>query len=97
MRLELVELAVIEAIAEIQEPVPVALVFLLSDSDQVVREYPDLPASTSPQDYNTGDVVNIVFEPEGEVFELEPSKQEVIDQIVSPTGVIRADVDVLAF
>jgi len=96
MRLELIELAVIEAVTEVKQPVPVALVFLLSDSHQVVGEYPDLPTSASPEDYDARDVVNSVFVPEREVLELESPEQEVIDPVVLAASIIRADVDILA-
>ena len=74
VRPPLIQLAVIEAVAEVQEIEPIALVFLLSDSYQVIGEYPYLAASTSPQDHDGRDILNSVFEPEGEVFELESAQ-----------------------
>ena len=42
MRLELIELAVVETVAEIKQPVGIALVFLLSDNYKVIGKYSDL-------------------------------------------------------
>ena len=58
-----------EAITEVKQPVPIAHIILLSDSYQVIGEYPDRSPSTSPQDYNardevvrTGRSVRVIFQ-----------------------------------
>jgi hypothetical protein len=61
MRLKVVYRVLPEAVTEVKEIEPIALVFLLSDGYQVIGEYPDLSRPASPQDYDTGDVVGIIL------------------------------------
>jgi hypothetical protein len=42
MRLEVVYRVLIEAVTEVKQIEPITLIFLLSDSYQVIGEYPDL-------------------------------------------------------
>ena len=45
------------AVAEVEQVVPVALIFLLSHGYQVISEYLDLGISATPQDYDAGNIV----------------------------------------
>ena len=61
MRPEVVYRVLPEAVTEVKEIVPIALVFLLTDGNQVIGEYPDLSCPAAPEDYDTGDVVGIIL------------------------------------
>ena len=56
MRVVIVYRVFPEAVMEVKKPVSVAHIPLLSDSYQVVGEYPDLSRPASPENYNREDI-----------------------------------------
>lgn len=96
MRPEIIYWAFPEAIAEVKQKVPVALILLLSDSHKIIGEYPDLGRPASPEDNHAGDIAGIILKSERMVFQPQPEQLEVVNPEMPAAGVIRADVDILA-
>ena len=96
MTSEVVNRTLPEAVAEVEEIVPVALVFLGSDSYQIIGEYPDTGSPASPEYNNAGDVIRVVAVPGGMPVQLKLGEFQVIQPEVAAGGVVRANVDILA-
>jgi len=95
MRLKLVKPAVPKAVTEVQKIVPVSLVFLLADGNQVISEYPDTGPSVSPEDDDARDGVTRSRNTVRVKLQLQSPKQEVIYPVVPASGIVRTDVDIL--
>ena len=83
------------AVAEVKQVVPVALIFLLSHSYEVVGKYPDLSASASPEDYDIGDIVAVSLIPVGMELQLQSRQLQVINPEVPTPNLIGTNPDIL--